>query len=117
MDPAWLVAAISLATVLAGLIALITRQAWKLGRRIWSFIEDWEGKPAEPEHGRPEQPGVLKRLSVVEIGIADISHQVHLNSGQSIRDVVTRTETSVGQLRNSVNTLNDKVERLNGGSS
>jgi hypothetical protein len=113
MDPAWIVAAISLATVISGLVVWLLRSAWRFGRRAWSFIEDWDGVVAE--HGHAAKPGVLERLSNLEGVVAGISDQVHLNSGHSMRDVVQRTESAVGDVQQSLNTLTQRVEKLTGG--
>jgi hypothetical protein len=87
-------------------------KAWKTIRPVWrgirEFLEDWRGEPARPEAGVPERPGVLKRLSTIETDGADtakkldetakkldaIDHELHPNSGKSLRDQVdniTRT--------------------------
>lgn len=113
MDPAWIIAAISLATVLAGLAAWMLRWAWRIGRRVWEFTDDYFGRPAE--HGRPAQPGVMERLVKLETGVAGISDQVHLNSGHSMRDVVQRTEAAVGDLQQSMNGLSEQVGQIKGG--
>jgi hypothetical protein len=103
MDPAWITTAIALASVIIGVTAWVGRMGWRLGRRTWQFIGDWEGESASPGHSA--QPGVLERLSSLEGVVAGISAQVHLNSGHSMKDVVTRTEAAVADLQRSVNDL------------
>lgn len=114
MDPAWIVAAISLITLVSGLIIWITRSAWILARRFWSFVEDWEGSPAQ--HGRAIRPGVLERLGVLERSVSGISEQVNLNSGHSLKDSVKRTEIAVGDLKSGMDRLNTRMDKLTGGS-
>lgn len=108
MDPGWVTAAIALATVLVAVLAWMARWAWKLGRKAWQFIADWEGIPAM--HGRPARPGVIERLEKLEATTIGISEQVHLNSGHSLKDVVIRTEVAVGELKQSVDALTKQAK-------
>jgi hypothetical protein len=108
MDPGWVTAVIALVSVVTGLAVWLGRMGWKLGRRTWQFIADWEGEPASPGH--PAQPGVLERLGKLEDGIAGISMQVHLNSGHSMKDVVSRTEAAVEELQKSINAVAAQVQ-------
>ena len=107
MDPGWVLAAVSIATVLTGLLAWLARWAWRLGRRTWQFMSDWEGEPVTPGH--EHRPGVMERLQKLEITTMDISAQVHLNSGHSLRDTVQRTEDAVAGLRRSVDELSARI--------
>lgn len=107
MDPAWVSAAVALFALIAGGSAWALRWMWRLGRKTWAFIDDWEGSPAVPGH--PAQPGVLERLVRLEEGVAGISAQVHLDSGHSMKDVVIRTEAAVSDLQRSVDKLNRRV--------
>ena len=47
------------------------------------------------DRGHERRPGVMERLALLEHGLADVQSQVHLNSGHTLRDVVTRTEAAV----------------------
>lgn len=62
-------------------------------RRVGHFLDDWFGEPARD--GKPEQPGVMRRLAKVEARVATIEHQVTPNSGESLRDVADRIEAAV----------------------
>jgi hypothetical protein len=113
MDPAWIVAAVSLATVIAGIMAWLIRGSWRLAREFLSFMEEWKGVPTV--HGRPARPGVLDRLSSLESVTGDISLQVHMNGGHSVKDIVNRIESKTVDLQKSVDDLTNRVNRLPGG--
>ena len=128
MDPAWIVAAVSLATVLAAIFGWILRKIFRVLRLVVRFTDDYFGEPASS--GRAERPGVMTRLDRVEKVIQDmssriqsnskmvqeISAQVHVNSGHSLRDVVSRTEASVSDIQKSIEDLKAQVRRLSGGN-
>jgi hypothetical protein len=75
--------------VAGGLAALarFTRGARRFIRRSEQFWEDWQGTEERP--GVPARPGVMERLDRIE-------HELHPNSGQSMRDVINRIEGAVG---------------------
>lgn len=100
MDPAWIVAAISLVTLVVGMGTWVMRWAWRIGRRTWDFLDDYYGKPAD--QGRPAVPGVMERLGNLETGMSAIRHEVTLNSGKSMRDTVARIETNVDHIREQI---------------
>jgi hypothetical protein len=110
VDPGWIVAAISLVTFSFGLLTFLARWAWKTSRRISQFLDDYFGKPAAPGH--QAEPGVMERLGNLEVLGRDISHEVHLNSGRSIKDTVMRTEQAVTDLSQQVGSLSQQVARL-----
>jgi hypothetical protein len=114
MDPAWIVAAVSLATVLAAIIGWVLRKVFRALRLLVRFTDDYFGEPSSP--GRSERPGVMTRLSRVEAVVHEISAQVHVNSGHSLRDVVARTEANVSDIQKSMADLKAQVSRLSGGS-
>lgn len=114
MDPGWVTAALALASILVGLMAWGGRWAWRLGRRTWQFMNDWNGEPATPGH--LGSPGVLERLSAVEGQLKHIIGEVSLDSGRSMKDVVNRTETAMTDLRSDMTDLADQVRNLPGGN-
>lgn len=113
MDPAWIVAATSLAALLAALFGWILRKMFRGLRLLVRFTDDYFGEPAAP--GRPARPGVMTRLDRLEEIQSDISAQVHLNSGGSLKDSAMRTERGMEDLKKSVRELSEKVERISGG--
>jgi hypothetical protein len=106
MDPAWIVALTALAGVLAGLLTWVGRTTWRVFRKTDQFLEDWNGIPAD--RGHEARAGVMERLARLEHQVNDVQAQVHLNSGHSLRDVVTRTEEAVGRLESSVKQIKDR---------
>jgi hypothetical protein len=100
---------------LAVLGALFTKYIWPSARSLKNFFSDWEGRPARP--GVPEQPGVMERLSnqdvrleTLEFDVKTIKHEVHLNSGQSIKDIAQRTEQKVDSLHARVDAIDQLRE-------
>lgn len=55
-------------------------------RRFRDFLDDWGGEDARP--GVPERLGVMARLDRIE-------HELHPNSGKSLRDQTNRLETAL----------------------
>ena len=113
MDPAWIVAAVALATLIAGFFGWILRKIFRALRLLVRFTDDYFGEPAGS--GRPARPGVKTRLEKLEKHATEISAQVHLNSGTSLRDSVQRTELGMEDLKRSLAILSQKVEKLTGG--
>jgi len=112
MDPAWIVALVSLATLMAGLIAWSLRWAWKLASRLSRFIDDYFGEPSVP--GRPERPGVMLRLENLERKVESVNSQVQFNTGHSMRDVVQQTASDVSHVKEAVKRLSSRVDQLGG---
>lgn len=73
-------------TAILGGIALVWRAVRRIARTVDEFAEDWNGTP--PRRGVPARPGVMERLDRIE-------HELHPNSGSSLRDAVDRVEQSV----------------------
>lgn len=113
MDPAWIVAATATATVLVGFFGWILRKIFRGLRLLVRFTDDYFGEPASP--GRAARPGVMSRLDKLEKVQNDISMQVHLNGGGSMKDSVVRTEKTVDDLKAHVVRLAEKVDKLSGG--
>jgi hypothetical protein len=97
MDPGWVTAAVALATVLAAVVAWFGRWLWRIAARTSRFMDDYYGEPAMP--GRPERPGVMARLENLEHLVSGVAHEVHLNSGGSMRDEVQRIGRDVTELQ------------------
>lgn len=89
---------------LTGAIAFLIRRVGDLGQ----LSRDWKGQPARP--GFPEIPGVPQRLERVEVMLGQINHEVHFNSGTSIKDAVHRTDASVVALHDQLLVLQESVD-------
>lgn len=113
MNPAWVTAALALGGAALAVTAWIGRGLWRIGRKVWMFLADWNGEPSSAGH--PATPGVLERLSIVEGATQDILHQVSLNSGKTVKDVVTRTEAAVAEMQTHIESIARQVENLPGG--
>lgn len=103
VNAAWVTAVVALMSILAALIGWSVRGAWRTFRRADRFLEDWNGVPADEGHS--PRPGVMERLVRLERQMTDVQEQVHLNSGHSLKDAVTRTEHAVRRLEASVDQL------------
>ncbi|MDF2705554.1 MAG: hypothetical protein K0R62_1206 [Nonomuraea muscovyensis] len=86
-------------TALAGILVLL----WRLVRgvrqvvvRVDDFVDDWQGVPSRP--GVPERPGVMARLDAIEGRLSNVEHELHPNSGSSLRDAVDRVDRRTRQL-------------------
>ncbi len=73
-------------TAIIGLLAWVIRAVRRIARTVDDFAEDWNGTPER--RGVPARPGVMERLGRIE-------HELHPNSGLSLRDAVNRIEDSV----------------------
>lgn len=78
--------AASVLTAVATVLWKITRGALALGRRVEEFMDDWTGE--EPRPGVPGRPGVMERLGGFEDRLGRVEHELHPNSGESLRDAV-----------------------------
>lgn len=98
----WSVAAAAVAAAL-GLLWRMTRGVRRIVLRVDEFVDDWHGVPGRP--GVPERPGVMARLDGIEhdlgrlAGIDErlgrVEHELHPNSGSSLRDAVDRVEAGL----------------------
>ncbi len=74
----------------AGLVYRATRGARHLATRLGDLADDWQGVPERP--GVSERPGVMARLGAIEERIGRVEHELHPNSGSSLRDAVDRVD-------------------------
>jgi hypothetical protein len=79
----WCGAVVAIASA-AGLFWRITRSIHHLVRHVEDFVADWSGTE--------EHPGVMTRLCRIEHRIGAIEHELHPNSGSSLRDAVDRVD-------------------------
>ncbi|MFJ9869047.1 hypothetical protein [Streptomyces sp. NPDC101165] len=73
-----------------GLLYRATRGARRLAERLGDLADDWQGTPSRP--GVPGRPGVMTRLDAIEQQLAAVEHELHPNSGGSLRDAVDRVD-------------------------
>lgn len=107
-NPAWLVALIALCTAVVSLLTWAARWFFRLMRKTMRFLDDFFGEPAHD--GIPSQPGVMARLTQLEATVMNINREVNPNKGSSLRDSVSRTERSVGELKGEVANLGRRVD-------
>lgn len=88
--PGWVAWVIAAAAVLTALGVF-----WKAGKTVlrWArviarFFADWNGEDARP--GVPARAGVMQRLGEFDSRLGTIEHELHPNSGTSLRDAVDR---------------------------
>jgi len=92
-----------------GVLALIgagwraARAAARVVGRVDDLVDDWKGTPARS--GVPARPGLMARVAAIEeqtAQIADrvtaIEHELHPNSGASLRDAVDRVDRRTARL-------------------
>lgn len=90
---------------------------------VSQMTRDWSGEP--PRTGVSDGvPGVMQRLYsqdrkfeevMAHLGrqdatLGDIQHEIHFNSGTSIKDAVHRTDKVVTELREDVKEIKGKLE-------
>lgn len=87
--------------VVVGAVAAVVHWAKPRLRRLGEFLDDWHGEPSRP--GVPARPGVMTRLANLEQDVksvdrrvADVEHELHPNSGASLRDAVDRIDSRIG---------------------
>lgn len=99
---AWAAAAVlalgGLATALTA-IRVVVRGLVRFVRKVDRIATDILGEPERPEEGRERKPGLAERMTGVEQGVAKlrvqvdgIIHELHPNSGKSLRDAVDRID-------------------------
>lgn len=84
----------------AGMLWKWTGWLRRIVRQLDDFADDWHGTEGRP--GVPARPGVMERLAGLERGgaailmrIDGIEHELHPNSGGSMRDAIDRVERCV----------------------
>lgn len=109
--------------ILASLGATLTLLFKRLPKQMGQMSRDWYGQPERP--GFPAVPGVPQRLQAVEDAQQDvkatlgelrefvvkIDHEVHPNSGLSIKDSVNRTDAAVAQLQADVSSIHQILKQ------
>lgn len=124
-----------LADIAAGIfLAILGAVGVWLKRHLRGFsrmIKDWNGEPAREgiSDGTPgvmqrlyrlnqyqeEQDGkfeeVFHRLGKQDEQLAKIDHEVHPNSGMSIKDSVNRIDSAVEELQEDVKSIQRKLDR------
>ncbi|MCG6499180.1 hypothetical protein [Kitasatospora sp. A2-31] len=91
----WAGAVVTLSAAL-GLIWRATRGVRRLAAKVEEVVDDWTGVPDRP--GVPGRPGVMARLDTIEHRIAAVEHELHPNSGASLRDAVDRVDQRTAHL-------------------
>lgn len=103
-----------LVTVGAALAALSAafafgRGLWRWMRRLSHFIDDVTGEDARP--GQPRRPGLVEQVDLLRIRQEEIAetakkaaedaavvrHELTLNGGSSVKDVVNKTARQLGE--------------------
>ncbi|MFI6861795.1 hypothetical protein ACIBKZ_18165 [Streptomyces sp. NPDC050421] len=88
----WSVAAAAVAAGL-GLLWRMTRGVRRIVTRVDQFVDDWNGTMPRP--GVSGRPGVMSRLDGIEERLGRVEHELHPNSGSSLRDAVDRVEAGL----------------------
>lgn len=88
----WSVAAAAVAAAL-GLLWRMTRGVRRIVLRVDEFVDDWNGVPPRP--GVSGRPGVMARLDGIEERLGRVEHELHPNSGSSLRDAVDRVDVAL----------------------
>ncbi|MFJ2093107.1 hypothetical protein ACIOEW_28120 [Streptomyces sp. NPDC087901] len=78
--------AVSVLTAVVTVLWRITRGVVHFGKRVEEFMDDWSGEEARP--GVAGRAGVMERLGGFEERLTRVEHELHPNSGGSLRDAV-----------------------------
>lgn len=79
----------AIAAALAAIVQWVLRPAGRFLKGLRTFLEDWNGEPDRP--GVPGRPGVMAYIQDLRRRVATIEHEMHPNSGRSLRDRVDAT--------------------------
>lgn len=88
----WSLAAVAVAAGF-GLLWRMTRGVRRIVTRVDEFVDDWHGSPPRP--GVAGRAGVMERLDGIEDRLASVEHELHPNSGASLRDAVDRVDVAL----------------------
>ena len=88
---AWALAIITVSVFVATAWKVLILPLWRGIRMIGHFLDDWYGR----EDVNGPTPGIRARLLDTEHQVAAIHKQTHINGGQSLKDVVLRTEAKL----------------------
>ncbi|PSK58009.1 hypothetical protein B0E38_01854 [Streptomyces sp. 111WW2] len=86
-------------SVLAGIGTVawrIIRASLQLSSKAGQFFDDWYGEEGRP--GVPARPGVMERMAGMEGRLHRVEHELHPNSGGSLRDAVDLANERLARL-------------------
>ena len=72
---------------------VVLKKLWLVFRKLNAFLDELVGEPAQ--FGRAAKPGVIERMDAQEALMKSMHHELHPNSGSSLRDAVDRTERTL----------------------
>jgi hypothetical protein len=100
-----------------GALWLMTRPLRNTAKGFDQFLEDWHGVPARP--GFRAIPGIPERLAILEERslrdrqlLESIDHELHPNSGGSLRDQVNKSRDDIDAVRRNVEARISEIPRL-----
>lgn len=100
-----------------GALWLMTRPLRNTAKGFEQFLEDWNGVPERA--GFDAIPGVPERLRTLERNakadralLERIDHELHPNSGGSLRDQVNKSRDDLDALRRNVEARVNEIPRL-----
>lgn len=100
-----------------GALWLMTRPMRRFAKSGEQFLEDWHGVPERP--GFDAIPGVPERLRMLERNAQEdrellkrIDHELHPNSGGSLRDQVNKARDDIDAVRRNVEARISEIPRL-----
>lgn len=100
--------------VMLGALWAMTRPVRRTSKGFEQFLEDWNGVPERP--GFDAIPGVPERLRILERNarrdrelLEQINHELHPNSGGSMRDQLDKARTDMDRTAREVEKLGGLV--------